>query len=232
MLPTPMPRLIDNFRICYIIRGRMFYFMEVIKMQKDLTHQVIRPSVLYYGTPVILLTTLNEDGSTNISPLSSSWAIGNCIVLGLGLGGKAIENLKKHPECVVNVPNPTLWKNVEALAPLTGKNPVPEYKLQNSFRFEKDKFAAANLTKQVSDDVKPYRILECPLQIECEVKHIRVPEHNSNFAIVEVEALKVHAHKEIVIEENRINTNEWSPLIYNFRHYFGLGRELGKTFRA
>jgi len=23
-----------------------------------------------------------------------------------------------------------------------------------------------------------------------------------------------------------------SPLIYNFRHYFGLGRELGRSFRA
>jgi len=24
----------------------------------------------------------------------------------------------------------------------------------------------------------------------------------------------------------------WQPLIYNFRHYYGLGQELGKTFRA
>lgn len=199
---------------------------------QQITHQVIKPKILYYGTPVILLTTLNEDGSTNISPLSSSWALGNCLVLGLGVDGKALENLKNHPECVVNVPSPDLWTNVEALAPLTGKNPVPEYKLQNSFRFEKDKFAAANLSAQGSDQVKPYRILECPLQIESEVKNIRIPEHSPDFAIVEVEALKVHAHKEIVIDENHINTDEWSPLIYNFRHYFGLGKELGKTFRA
>lgn len=194
--------------------------------------QVIKPKVLYYGTPVVLLTTLNEDGSTNISPLSSSWALGDCLVLGIGLGGKAIENLKSHPECVVNVPNPALWENVEALAPLTGKNPVPEYKLKNAFRFEKDKFTAAKLTGHNSDEVKPYRILECPLQIEGAVMDIRVPEHSPNFAIVEIRALKVHAHKEIVIDENHINTDKWSPLIYNFRHYFGLGNELGKTFRA
>jgi hypothetical protein len=24
----------------------------------------------------------------------------------------------------------------------------------------------------------------------------------------------------------------WSPLIYNFRHYFGLGPELGHSFRS
>jgi hypothetical protein len=24
----------------------------------------------------------------------------------------------------------------------------------------------------------------------------------------------------------------WSPLIYNFRHYYGLGAELGHSFRS
>ncbi|MFD0589197.1 flavin reductase family protein [Paenibacillus sp. GCM10027627] len=195
-------------------------------------HQEIKPKILYYGTPVILLTTLNEDGSTNISPLSSSWALGNCLVLGIGLEGKAYENVNRHAECVVNVPSPDLWTKVEALAPLTGKNPVPDYKLNNSFRFEKDKFDAARLTEQASEQVRPSRILECPLQIEGAVKHIRVPEHSPHFAIVEVEALKVHAHQKIILNEEHINTAEWSPLIYNFRHYFGLGKELGKTFRA
>ncbi|MBP1973177.1 flavin reductase family protein [Cohnella thailandensis] len=198
----------------------------------QITHQVIKPKVLYYGTPVIILSTLNEDGSTNISPLSSSWALGNCLVLGLGLEGKAIENLKNRPECVVNVPSSDLWTRVEALAPLTGKNPVPEYKLQNSFRYEKDKFTAAGFTSQGSEHVQPDRILECPLQIECEARNIRIPEHNPSFAIVEAEAVVVHAHENIVINENHVNTKEWNPLIYNFRHYFGLGQELGKTFRA
>lgn len=78
--------------------------------------QEVHLSILYYGTPVILLNTLNEDNSTNITPMSSSWALGDRIVLGLSVNGKAIENLKRHPECVVNVPNPSLWKNVEALA--------------------------------------------------------------------------------------------------------------------
>ncbi|MBL3628964.1 flavin reductase family protein, partial [Bacillus sp. RHF6] len=36
----------------------------------------------------------------------------------------------------------------------------------------------------------------------------------------------------IILNENHINPSKWSPLIYNFRHYFGLGREIGKTFRS
>jgi hypothetical protein len=32
--------------------------------------------------------------------------------------------------------------------------------------------------------------------------------------------------------ENHVNPEKWQPLIYNSRHYFGLGIELRKTFRA
>lgn len=104
--------------------------------------------------------------------------------------------------------------------------------MKNSFRYEKDKFSAAKLTKRISEDVKPFRIAECPLQVESKVKNITIPRHDPEFAIVEAEAIKIHAHKRIVTEENHIDVREWSPLIYNFRHYFGLGSELGKTFRA
>ncbi|KJE32836.1 pyridoxamine 5'-phosphate oxidase family protein [Bacillus licheniformis] len=67
--------------------------------------KIIQPSILYYGTPVILLSTMNEDGSTNLSPLSSSWALGDSIVLGIGTEGKALENLERHAGCVINVPD-------------------------------------------------------------------------------------------------------------------------------
>ncbi|WP_420921406.1 pyridoxamine 5'-phosphate oxidase family protein, partial [Bacillus sonorensis] len=69
----------------------------------------IHPSILYYGTPVILLSTQNEDGSTNLSPLSSSWALGDCIVIGAATEGKAFENMRRQQQCVINLPDPSLW---------------------------------------------------------------------------------------------------------------------------
>ncbi|WP_442596507.1 flavin reductase family protein [Neobacillus sp. D3-1R] len=193
---------------------------------------LIQPKILYYGTPVILLTTLNEDGSTNISPLSSSWSLGDVLVLGIGLGGKAMENLERHPECVINIPDSSLWENVERLASFTGKEEVPDYKKQLGFTFTKDKYAAGQLTPVDSLEVAPCRIEECPIQIEARVQHIRIPDYSPFFGIVEVQSVLVHAHEEIVLNENHINPQKWSPLIYNFRHYFGLGPELGKTFRS
>jgi flavin reductase (DIM6/NTAB) family NADH-FMN oxidoreductase RutF len=46
-------------------------------------HFEINPSVLYVGTPVALITSMNRDGSVNISPMSSAWALFDRVVLGL-----------------------------------------------------------------------------------------------------------------------------------------------------
>jgi len=193
--------------------------------------RIVKPKILYYGTPVVLLTTVNEDGTSNITPMSSAWALGNRVILGLGEGGKGLENLRRCGECVINLPDPIMWPQVEALAPLTGKNPVPEAKA-DQFRYEKNKFAAAGLTAIAADKGQAARIAECPIQIEGRVVDMRLTGDPVRFAIVEVEALTVHAHEGIVGGEQHIDPAKWSPLIYNFRYYFGLGAELGKTFRA
>ncbi|MCG7385176.1 flavin reductase family protein [Paenibacillus sp. ACRRY] len=195
-------------------------------------HKTINPSILYYGTPVLLLSTLNEDGSTNLSPLSSSWALGDCLVLGLGIQGKAYENLKRHPECVINLPDASMWRAVESLGRYTGTYPVPEEKRQMGYEFCSEKFEAAGLTAQDSLRVKPLRIAECPLQIEASVQHMRTPEHTPFMAVVEVKSLEVHAHKKLISGLNKIDPAKWNPLIYNFRHYYGLGERQGENFRA
>ena len=49
----------------------------------------------------------------------------------------------------------------------------------------------------------------------------------------EVEILRVHVASDLVLNDRYINPAKWSPLIYNFRHYYQLAdTELGKTFRA
>ena len=49
---------------------------------------------------------------------------------------------------------------------------------------------------------------------------------------MEVEIVGVHIHPDFVLKNNYIDPSKWQPLLYNFRHYFGLGEELGTTFRA
>jgi flavin reductase (DIM6/NTAB) family NADH-FMN oxidoreductase RutF len=194
-------------------------------------HVTITPSILYFGTPVVLLSTENEDGSANLAPMSSAWALGQVIVLGLGTGGQTAQNLRDRQDLVINVPAPAQWQAVERLAPLTGRSPVPEHK-QGTFRFESAKFAAAGLRPQPSELVRPPRVAECPLQFEARATDVR-PAATGEFLIVQAEVLKVHADPRIVVPGSQhIDPARWSPLIYNFRHYYGLGAELGSSFRS
>ncbi|MFF5206265.1 flavin reductase family protein [Streptosporangium sp. NPDC000396] len=194
-------------------------------------HVTITPSILYFGTPVVLLSTENEDGSFNLAPMSSAWALGQVVVLGLGADGRTGQNLAVRPDLVINLPGPGQWQEVERLAPLTGCDPVPTHK-QSVFRFEPAKFEAAGLRPEPSDTVRPPRVAECPIQMEAHAIRVQ-PDVSGDFLIVEADVLKVHADPRIVIPGTQhIDPALWSPLIYNFRHYFGLGPELGHSFRS
>ncbi len=195
-------------------------------------HMNVKPSILYFGTPVVLISSLDKDGNANLSPMSSAWALGYHVVLGLATSGKTYENLEATRELTLNFPDKDMWESVEGLAPLTGKNPVPPFKA-GRYRYESDKFRAANLTAVDSEVVRPPLVKECPLQMEAVVKNICVlSEGGADAAIVEVSVVKLHARKDIVLDERHIDPAKWKPLIYSFRHYFSLGEQLGKTFKS
>ena len=184
-----------------------------------------------------LISSLNEDRETNLAPISSFWALGWTFVLGLADQTKTAENIRRHLECVINLPSPKMWPQVEKLAPLTGKNPVPENKSEQ-FHYRREKFAAASLTPLESELVSPARVKECPVQLEARVSAVhflqgeKLRELGGGVA-AEVEILRVHVASDLVLNDRYINPAKWSPLIYNFRHYYQLAdTELGKTFRA
>lgn len=192
---------------------------------------IISPRILYFGTPVVLLTTENVDGTANLAPISSAWALGHIVVLGLGPDGHTARNLAERPDLVINVPGPELCPAVERLAPLTGADPVPEHK-QHNYRHERDKFAAAGLRAVRSTTVRPPGVAECPLQLEARAEHV-APDASGEFLIVQARVVTVHADPDIVVPGTQhIDPRRWSPLIYNFRHYFGLGPQLGHNFRS
>ena len=129
-------------------------------------HQTIEPAILYFGTPVVLVSTLNEDGSPNLAPMSSAWWLGWRAVLGFGASSKAPQNMARTRQCVLNLPSADMVAAVNRLARLTGSNPVPEGKLRKGYRHEADKFGAAGLTGIASQTVAAPRVRECPVQLE------------------------------------------------------------------
>jgi flavin reductase (DIM6/NTAB) family NADH-FMN oxidoreductase RutF len=203
-------------------------------------HRVIQPSILYFGTPVALLTTLNPDGEANISPLSSAWALDDRIVLGLSGASQGIENALREGDCVINIPCASLWPQVERLARTTGRRAVPEDKAAIGYYYEPQKFAACGLTPLAAELVRPPRIAECPLQFEARIVAAHAsggaPWQNGTlegFAIVETQVVRVHAHEAITLPgTNHVDVARWQPLLYVFRHYVATGADLGRTFKA
>ncbi len=193
---------------------------------------IIEPKILYPGTPVVLLSTENPDGSANLSPMSSFWALGHAALLGLGGAGQGATNLARTGECVLNLADAALWSAVERLAPLSGRNPPPPHVIAYGGRHERDKFGASGLTPLAATLVRPPRVAEASLQLEARLVSLRPLVDEPDCVAAEVRVVRVHAASVILTRDGRhIDPARWRPLLYNFRRYHGLGPELGRSFR-
>ena len=102
-------------------------------------HRSVEPSILYFGTPVVLLSSLNPDGTANVAPMSSAWWLGWNCMLGLGAKAHTSQNILRERECVLNLPSVAIVAAVNRLARLTGSDPIPPRKKAMGYRFEKHK---------------------------------------------------------------------------------------------
>ena len=194
-------------------------------------HKTIEPTILYFGTPVALISSLNQDGSPNLAPMSSVWWLGWSCMLGLGQMGQTSENLIRTRECVINLPSVDEVSHVDRLAMTTGRNPVPEKKQQWGYRHEADKFALADLTPVQSLVVAPPRVRECPVQMEGIVHDFRPFGRNVSANMFEVHIVKLHVEEALLIEGSdparpHIDPTRWRPLIMSFCRFFGTGDEV------
>jgi flavin reductase (DIM6/NTAB) family NADH-FMN oxidoreductase RutF len=192
-------------------------------------HKTIEPTILYFGTPVALISTLNEDGTPNIAPMSSAWWLGWSCMLGLGSMGKTSDNLIRTRECVINLPSEDQVTHVDRLALTTGKDPVPAKKAGWGYRCEPDKFGTAGLTPMPSLDVAPPRIAECPVQMEGIVKDVRPFGKNVSANAFEVHIVRLHVEESLLVGDGprpHIDADQWRPLLMTFCRFFGVGREV------
>ncbi|KAK8093188.1 uncharacterized protein PG998_014589 [Apiospora kogelbergensis] len=173
-------------------------------------HSVITPAIHYWGTEVVLITTENEDGTTNIAPMSSAWWLGDrCYVL--------------------NIPSDDMGSYMNAIAKTTGSPVLPPIKQTLSYEHCKDKFGRAGLTPQPSDLVRPPRIAECPVQMEAELVASNelmqdAPGREGAVLAIEVKVLRTHIEDDLRLpgHSNRINADLWRPMIMSFQHLYGL----------
>jgi flavin reductase (DIM6/NTAB) family NADH-FMN oxidoreductase RutF len=190
-------------------------------------HRVVPLKVHYYGTPVVLVSSTNPDGSTNLAPMSSAWWLGEEAMLGLGGSSRTTQNLARTRECVLNLAPSRLVHHVDRLALLTGEPVLSEHKQEKGYRYEPRKFEASGLTPLAADLVKPARVAECPIQLECEVVAI----HGFGRArAIHVRVLRSHVDDAVLLPgTSYVDPRAWDPLIMKFCDFFGDGRPLAPS---
>jgi flavin reductase (DIM6/NTAB) family NADH-FMN oxidoreductase RutF len=193
-------------------------------------HITSSPSILYFGTPVVIIGTKNENGADNLAPMSSIFWLGWRCVIGLAAASKTTQNLMRNRQCVLNLPSLNEVGAVNRLAKTTGSNPVPDGKLLKGYRYEQDKFSIAGLTRQDAETVNAPRVKECPVQMEAVVEAVHGlaegdPDQRGKIVTFELRIQKVYLEEAILIDgqTGKVDPDKWKPLIMSFQQFYSLG---------
>ena len=186
-------------------------------------HRNVDLKVLYFGTPVVLISSRNGDGSPNLAPMSSAWWVGQTAMLGMSVNAQTVRNLERRPQCVLNLVDATMVDAVDRLALLTGRRDVPEYKQARGYTYEPDKFAVAGLTPQPFGPDAPYGVAESPIQMRGRVRAVHdIDGPDSGLRALEVSVLGTYVDEDLLMTDHPtyIDPLRWNPLFMKFTEYF------------
>src|SRR3990172_8550639 len=119
-----------------------------------------QPRTGLYPTPAVLVSSMDQEGRPNI--IAIAWAGVACSqppMIGIGVNKLRYSHalIRDRGEFVVNVPSASLLEAVDRCGTLSGRDVT--------------KFEAASLTPAPATEVKVPLIAECPVNLECKVRH-------------------------------------------------------------
>ncbi|WP_105619076.1 flavin reductase family protein [Vallitalea okinawensis] len=108
---------------------------------------------MYYGFPVILVAYYDSENRPNITTLSSSYSLGEMIVLGFGKNSYAVNHIKEGIDFTVNIPDSSMMKEIDICGAYSGH--------------KSNKFKLSNLGYKKSEIINAPIIQNCPISLEC-----------------------------------------------------------------
>lgn len=154
--------------------------------------------------PIAFASTIDKDGRPNLAPFSFFNFFGtNPPILIFSPSRRGRENTTKHtydnikvwPEVVINVVN---YKMVQQVSLASSDFPV------GTNEFEKVGF-----TMEASENVKPFRVKESPVQFECKVLQvIETGDQGSAGNLVICEMVKMHIDESILDKDGKIDPHK------------------------
>jgi flavin reductase (DIM6/NTAB) family NADH-FMN oxidoreductase RutF len=175
-----------------------------------MTKKVIDPRNAVYPCPSIMATCGDLDGVSNIITLA--WAgnvasIPAMVAIGVRESRFSYDLIKNSGEFVINLPTIATCKAMDLCGSISGR--------------DGDKFKASGLTKEKASKVRAPLIKECPVNIECVVRHV-VKAGSHDVFLGEVVAIDVD---EANTENGFVKPEE--AIAYHARGYFSLKELVG-----
>ncbi len=173
--------------------------------------QIREPGTYLYPLPVVLISCGVGD-QANIVTLS--WVGTLCStppMIGIGVRPSRYSHylIQAAGEFVVNLPTAEQAHAADTCGRVSGK--------------DVDKWAACGFTRAPGVQVQVPLIAECPVNIECRLRHT-VPLGSHDLFIGEVVA--VHVDEAVLDEEGRVDFARLAPFLYTGRDYRRLGERL------
>lgn len=154
--------------------------------------------------PIAFVSTVDKDGNPNLSPFSFFNIFGSNPPLAIFSPARRVrgnttkhtlQNVEEVKECVINIVNYSMVNQV-SLASVEYPKDVNE--------FEK-----AGFTAIASELVKPYRVAESPVQLECKVRDIIYTGTEGGAGnLILAEIIKIHIDESILDESGKIDQHK------------------------
>ena len=118
--------------------------------------QSFKTSKLYYGFPIFILGYQDQNFEQNITTCSSSYSLGDWLVIGVGAEENAAEQIKHYQKFTVNIPDENLMLEME----------------QAGFISHREKLRHLGLDYEISEQTQAPILKDCPVVLDCQVDRI------------------------------------------------------------
>ena len=168
----------------------------------------MKGSVILNPVPVVLITSKNKEGKTNVFTVGWTGTINTkppMLYVSIRPERLSYEYIKETMEFVLNMPGSNLVKAVDYCGVRTGK--------------KNDKIKEMGFTLKESTHVCVPYIEQCPVNIECKVKNI-IPLGTHDMFIAEV--VGSHVNEDLFDENGKIHFENANMMAYCHGEYFPL----------
>lgn len=156
---------------------------------------------LYYGFPIFILGYKDEQFGYNITTCSSSYSLGDMVVVGLFSSNNATAQIKHFGEFTLNVP-------VESQTVLMERA---------GFMTHRDKLSMLKPQYRQADRIDAPLLDDCPLSLECKVEAVQEFDHYVNFT---ARIVKRWLNEEVLDDKGNLASRNFHPI-----YFMGDGKE-------